>query len=254
MNIPMDNSSFIDAMVRMKENMTPENRLWFLNRLVEAKFILPVDIYPVPIEGKIASDATIRYFSMKTSKDLIYLVVFTSVEELEKWNKNSNKMYIVRNYNDVKALTLKIEDYAGFVIDPLGCNMAVQKSLIQSIDNARNPNVMITPERVQTKDNMGLMPVLNPPSKVVNSLCEYFKTQDYINCAYYMQTIRKGEEKPTAVLVVDFSKDGNLKKIFDKIAAAAHKVMEEGETIGLMPSFDKVAKKYIEGVEPFYRK
>ena len=53
---------------------------------------------------------------------------------------------------------------------------------------------------------------------------------------------------------MDFSKDGNLKKIFDKIAAAAHKVMEEGETIGLMPSFDKVAKKYIEGVEPFYRK
>lgn len=254
MNIPIDNSGLVEAASLLKESANQEKRLWFLNQLIGAKFVLPVVITPEPVDNKIQADSTVSYFSMKTGKGLVYLVVFTSGEEMEKWNKNKNKMYIIRSYDDVRKMVLNIKGYDGFVIDPCGCNIAVQNALIRNIENFQNPNVVLKPERVQTEGDMGLRPVENPPENVVNALKEYFDSQNNVRAAYFMETIRKGEDKPTPVVVVDFSRDGSLKEAFDGIAAAAHSVMKSGETIGLMPSFDKVAGKYIKGVKPFYKK
>lgn len=254
MNIPIDNTALIEAASKVKENNTQENRLWLLNKLIGASFILPVVIIPEPVNNKIAADAKVNYFSMKTSKGLTYLAVFTSGDEYEKWNKNPNKMYLIRSYDNIKKMVLSTKGYDGFVIDPCGCNLAVQNSLIQTIEKVNNPEVLIKAERVQTEGNMGLIPVKNPPKKIKEALVSYFKSQDNINAAYYMETIRKGADAATPVLVVEFCKDGSLKAAFDGIAAVAHSVMEKGETIGLMPSFDKVAQKYIKGVIPFYRK
>lgn len=254
MNIPIDNTGLIDAASRLRENVTQEKRLWFLNKLIGAKFVLPVVIVPEPVDNKVSADATVNYFSMKTSKGLVYLVVFTSGEELDKWNKNPNKMYLIRSYDDVKNMVMNTKGYDGFVIDPCGCNIAVQNSLMQNIERASNPNVIIKPERVQTEGNMGLKPVKNPPENVVKALKEYFDSEGNVSSAYYMETIRKGEENPTPVIVVEFCRDGSLKAAFDGIAAVAHSVMKQGETIGFMPSFDKVAQKYIIGVTPFYKK
>ena len=254
MNIPIDNTALIEAALRVKENNTQENRYWFLNKLIGASFILPVAIIPEPVNNKIAADATVNYFSMKTSKGLVYLAVFTSGEEFEKWNKNPSKMYLIRSYDNIKNMVLSTKGYDGFVIDPCGCNLAVQNSLSQNIEKANNPDVLIKAEKVQTEGNMGLVPVDNPPEKLKAALVGYFKSQDNISAVYYMETIRKGADTATPVLVVEFCRDGSLKDAFDGIAAVAHSVMKKGETIGLMPSFDKVAQKYIKGVTPFYKK
>ncbi len=254
MNIPIDNTALKEAAEMLKGDVTQEKRLWFLQKLIGAKFVLPVVIVPEPVDNKIPADATVNYFSMRTKGGLNYLVVFTSGDELEKWNKNPNKMYIIRSYDDVKNIVVRSKGFDGFVIDPCGCNVAVKNDLINSIDKNINPQVMITPERVVTEGDMGLRKAENPPEKLINALREYFESKDNIGAAYYMETIRKGEKIPTPVLVIEFCKDGSLKTEFDKIAAVAHTAMAQGETIGFMPSFDKAAKKYIKGVTPFYRK
>lgn len=254
MNVPIDNTALVDAAYKIKNNNTQENRLWFLQKLLSSNFILPVVIIPEPVNNKIAADATVNYFSMETSKGLVYLTVFTSGSEFEKWNKNPNKMYLIRGYDNIKSLVMSKKEYDGFVIDPCGCNMAIQKSLILNIERANNPDVLIKPEKIQTENNMGLKPVDNPPEKLKDALLDYLKTQDNINKAYYMETVRKGEDTPTPVLVVEFCKEGSLKTAFDGIASVAHSVMQKGETIGLMPSFDKAAQKYIKDAVPFYEK
>lgn len=254
MNIPINNSALLEAVAKVKESNTQENRLWLLKNLIDTSFVLPVVIVPAPVNNRIPADATVNYFSMKTSKGLVYLAVFTSGEELEKWNKNNNKMYLIRSYDSIKKMVLSVKGYDGFVIDPCGCNLAVQNSLIRDIEKLVNPEMIIKPERVETEGDTGLKPVKQPPSKLASALIEYFKTQDNIGAVYFMETTRKGADKATPVLVVDFCKDGDLKQAFDGIAAASHTVMEKGETIGLMPSFDKVAAKYIKGVTPFYNK
>lgn len=253
MNIPIDNTALVNAALMVKENNTRENMLLLLRNLVGSSFILPVVIVPEPVDNKVAADATINYFSMETSKGLVYLTVFTSGDEYEKWNKNPNKMYVIRSYDNIKSLLFSTNVYDGFVIDPCGCNIAVRNELIKTIERAEE-NIVVKAERVETEGNMGLRYVENPPQRLKAALLEYFKTQDNISSAYYMETIRKGEDKATPVLVIGFSKDGSLKAAFDGIAAVAHSVMEKGETIGLMPSFDKVAQKYIKGIAPFYKK
>lgn len=204
MNIPIDNTALIDAVSRLKEKTTQENRLWFLQKLINSKFILPVVIIPEPVNNKIPADATVNYFSMRTSKGLVYLAVFTSGEEYEKWNKNPNKMYLIRSYDDIKKLVMSVKDYDGFVIDPCGCNMAIQKSLIQNIEKAANPEVVIKPEKIQTEGNIGLKPFENPPKELVNTLYNYFEDQNNVSKAYLMQTIRKGKIKLLPFLLWSF--------------------------------------------------
>ena len=254
MNVPIDNTALVNAASKIKENNTQENRLDFLKHLLGASFILPVVIIPEPVNNKVSADATVNYFSMETSQWLVYLAVFTSCEEFEKWNKNPNKMYLIRGYDNIKNIVMSKKEYDGFVIDPCGCNMAIQKGLIQNIEKASNPEVLIKPEKVQTEGNIGLKPVYNPPENLKNALLDYFKSQDNISKAYYMETVRKGETSTTPVLVVEFCKEGSLKAAFDGIAEVAHSVMKKGETIGLMPAFDKIAQKYIKDAVPFYRK
>ncbi len=254
MNVPVDNTELVKVANKIKENNTQENRLTFLKYLLSANFILPVVVIPEPVNNKVSADATVNYFSMETSQGLVYLVVFTSGSEFEKWNKNPNKMYLIREYDNIKNIVMNKKEYDGFVIDPCGCNMAIQKSLIQNIEKASNPEVLIKPEKVQTEGNVGLKQVYNPPENLKNALLDYFKSQDNISKVYYMETVRKGETSKTPVLVVEFCKEGSLKAAFDGIAEVAHSVMQKGETIGLMPAFDKVAQKYIKDADPFYRK
>lgn len=255
MNIPIDNKPLIEAIEKLGKEPTQENRLWLLQRLVSSQLILPVVIIPQPVNNKIPEDATVNYFSMKTKSGLNYLAVFTSGEEMEKWNKNPNKMYLIRSYESIKRLVLQNRKiYDGFVLDPMGCNIAVKNSLMESVERVSDENTLVETEKIETEGNMGLVPAKTIPEDLGSALREYFSSQDNIKAVYFMETIRQGAKKPTPVLVVDFMRDGSLKKAFDGIAAVAHNVLPQGETIGLMPAFDKLAAKYIKGVEPFYEK
>ncbi len=252
----IDNKRLAELAEKMKKTGTREDRLWFIQALVGSSLILPVLIIPEPVNNTIPEDATVNFLSMKTSGGLEYLVTFTSMEEMNKWNKNPNKMYLVRRYDSIKRIVMnEKESYDGFVIDPCGCNVAVKKNFIEGVERVNDLTMIIRPERIETKNNMGLTVVKNPPKPLIKALTDYMSQRECIRAAYIMQTIRKGEEKATPIIIVDFCSQGEgLKEEFDKVAAAAHTVIKKGDTIGLMPAFDKVAKKSIQGVEPFYKK
>lgn len=253
---PTDNSELLALADKMKKEPTKENRLFFIRKLLGSALMLPVMVVPEPVNNTIPEDAEVSFLSMRTKSGLNYLVSFTSMEEMNRWNKNPNKLYFIRRYDSIKKLVMeKGSTYDGFVIDPCGCNIAVKKDFLQGVERVNNPTMLIRPERVETEGNMGLMAVKNPPALLVKVLSDYMKSKDCIRSAYMMQTIRKGEDKATPIIVVDFCSEGNgLKEEFDGIAAAAHTVIKKGESIGLMPSFDKVAKESIKGAVPFYKK
>lgn len=252
----IDNKRLAELAQKMKETGTREDRLWFIQALVGSSLILPVLIIPEPVNNTIPEDAAVNFISMKTSSGLNYLVTFTSKEEMNKWNKNPNKLYFIRRYDSIKRIVMNERaEYDGFVIDPCGCNVAVKKDFLEGVERVNNPTMIIRPERVETKNNMGLTAIKNPPEPLIKALTEHMSKRKCIRAAYIMQTIRKGEEKATPIIIIDFCSQGDgLKEEFDKVAAAAHTVIKKGESIGLMPAFDKVAQKSIKGVEPFYKK
>ncbi len=255
MDKDIENASLKEAIERHRSAPTQENRLWLLHELIDAELILPVVIIPQPVNNKIPEDATVNYFSMQTRSGQTYLAVFSSLEEMGKWNKNPNKMYLVRSYESIKHLVLSNrEHYDGFVLDPMGCNIAVRNELMENVERLSPGSDTLHTQRVETEGNSGLLPAYNPPERLAEALKKYFASQDNIKSAYFMQTVKKGEKKPTYVIVVDFCRDGSLKNAFDGIAAVAHSVLAEDEEIGLMPAFDKTAAGYIKGVRAFYEK
>ncbi len=251
-----DNKRLAELAERMKKTGTREDRLWFIQALLGSSLILPVLIIPEPVNNTIPEDATVNFISMKTNSGLNYLVTFTSMDEMNKWNKNPNKLYLLRRYDSIKRIVMnKRESYDGFVIDPCGCNVAIKKNFLEGVERVNNPTMLIRPERVRTKNNMGLVAVKDPPKPLIKALADHMSQRECIKAAYIMQTVKEGDEKATPIVVVDFCSQGDgLKEEFDKMAAAAHTVIQKDETIGLMPAFDKVAKKSIQGVEPFYKK
>ena len=115
-------------------------------------------------------------------------------------------MYLIREYDNIKNIVMNKKEYDGFVIDPCGCNMAIQKSLIQNIEKASNPEVLIKPEKVQTEGNVGLKQVYNPPENLKNALLDYFKSQDNISKVYYMETVRRAKLLKHLFLLLNFAR------------------------------------------------
>ncbi len=256
-NIPKtDNSVLLELADKMKKDASRENRLFFIQKLLGSSLMLPVMVSPEPVNNTIPEDAKVSFISMKTGSGLNYLVTFTSMEEMNKWNKNPNKLYFIRRYESIKRIvTEDKEGYDGFVIDPCGCNIAVKKDFLEGVERVNDPTMIIRPERVETEGNVGLMAVKEAPKALTQALTEYMRGRKCIRSAYIMQTVRKGEDKAIPIIIIDFISEGKgLKEEFDGIAAAAHTVIKKGESIGLMPSFDKVARESIKGIEPFYKK
>lgn len=252
----IDNTQFVALAKRVKGEPTQVNRLAFLQALVDTSLIVPMLITPEPIDNKVREDAVLHYFTMKTSKGLNYLVTFTDKSQMDKWNKNPNKMFLYRNYEFIKSLVSDAKsEYDGFVIDPMGINIAIKNDLITDIDKVSRPNLAITPEKIQTEGNMGLTVYNNPPKLLIDELSTHLAKQPHVRAAYIMQTIRSGEDKATPILIIDLDQGGtSLKATFDGVAAVAHSVIKKGESIGLMPAFDKIAHDSIKGVKPFYKK
>lgn len=75
---------------------------------------------------------------IRNSKGDSLLLAFTSREEAQKWNKNLTIKYVIRNFNQYADLLLvESNQNIGFVIDPYGANLALDKKIIRDIKNMK---------------------------------------------------------------------------------------------------------------------
>lgn len=250
----MDNENLIDALERIKNSDDENDRMWFLYNLVNSKLVVPVSVDGVPdAGGNVKEDAEVRYFSIKSSDGSIYLVTFSCVEYFQEWQPNILKYHAKYDYGQVeKMVTREGSGFDGFVIDPNHANVALRNDLLNNITRSLPHDMAVQADRIVTEDNMGLVPAVNPPEKLVKALQRYMSGQSSIKCAYIMQTIRKGEKIPTLILVVDFV--GSAQNVFEGIARVAQESMEVAQPIGIMPYYDKVAQRAVENIVPFYKK
>lgn len=250
----IDNSNLINSLERIKQSNDERDRMWFLTNLVNAKLVLPVVVDAVPDEnGAVPENANVRYFSIQNTEGKIFLVTFTNTDYFQEWQPDIMKYHVKYDYAQVeKMVTREGSGFDGFVIDPNHANVALENDVLNRITRSLPKDMKVQAERIITENNIGLQPVENTPEKLINALKDFMKDYRSINSAHIMQTIRKGETQPTLILVVDFL--GSAQRVFDDIAKVAQDNMEVAQPIGIMPAYDKVAQKYIENVEPFYKK
>lgn len=252
---PVSNPDLVEAMKDMKATNNVNEKIAFFREFVKSKLLLPVKINPEPVNNVVKQDAEISFFSMKTSKDEILLACFTDFDELAKWNKNNYCSQVMAfEFEKIRDIIQRgANAYHGIVIDPFGENVFIRKDAILDIESQTKPELVVKPEKIVTENNMGLVPAVNPPQRLIEDLKQYMSGKDNINAAYCMQTVRAGESEPTIVIIIDFT-GSELKKTFDGVAKAAQNALAGGKPIGMMPAFDSVAMASLKGVAPFYKK
>lgn len=248
-----ENYNLVDALERIKTQKDENSQMWFLYNLVNSKLVLPVAINTVPDEnGNVAENTRVRYFSVKDNDGKIYLVTFSNTDYFQEWQPDIMKYHVKYDYSQVEQIvTRQGSGFAGFIIDPNYTNVILENSLLSKLTRSLPPDLAVTADRIITENNMGLMPVKNPPQKLIKALTKFMSNNKGIIKAYIMQTYRKGEKIPTLILVVDFL--GNAKRIFEDIARVAQNNMVISQPIGIMPYYDKAAQSAVENVEPFYQ-
>ncbi|GEM_PF-493560 len=246
------NSALVNAMEAMKADENNQTRGVFIQELLNAKLIIPSIIKPEPVDGKIAQGSRISFFSVRTKDKENMLFLFTGVDELKKWAPAKGKHLILQNYNQFKDFVVgKNASYDGLVIDPYGASVTIKRGLIEKIDSAVKP-MRVKSERISVEDS-GLQPAQYASPGLYAALSEVMSRNETINAAWMMQANRTGEKLPTTVVVVDL-KGGDTKNTFNALARTANEFLAPGESIGIMPAYDRVAAGFIKTVKPFYIK
>lgn len=247
------NSGLIKAMDAMKADDNENTREVFAKELINCKLIIPTIIKPAPVDGKIEKGAVMSFFSVKTKDNENVLFLFSSVDELKKWAPAQGKHLILQNYQQFKTfVTGQNTKYDGLVIDPCGVNVTIKKGFIERVDAALKP-MSVKNQRIKV-ENEGLQPAELASPGLYAALSEAMERNESVNAAWMMQAKQEGSKTPTTVLVVDFIKGSDVKNTFNALARCANDFLAPGESIGMMPAYDRVAFKYIRNVEPFYIK
>lgn len=249
-----NNQNLTDALERIRENNDENSRMWLLYNLINADFIVPISLDVIPDEnGNLPENANIKYFSIKNPQGKIYFVVFSNVDYFKEWKTDILKYHAKYTYKQVeKIVTRESSGFAGFVIDPNHSNVYFENELLKNITKSLPSDMAVQADKIITENNMGLVPAVNPPEKLIKALIEYMEKDNSIKSAHMMQTIRRGETVPTLIIVVNFL--GSIQRVFESLARVAQNNMDRPQPIGMMSAYDKIAAAAILNVKPFYKK
>lgn len=145
-NKSVTNPMLIGAIKVMKDDASVEHKKIFINEMVKAEFMAPVVITPEPRrneEGVVFFDDNEIHFPTITD-DLgnVYFMAFTDREEFEKYKPGEKKYFFACTYEDYFVLLTRrgVEKPAmGFVIDPFGSNVVVNRDMILNLFVRKTP-------------------------------------------------------------------------------------------------------------------
>lgn len=247
-------ADLVKAMQEMKANDDNAYKTAFVKELLKAKLQVPVNISPAPENGVIKQGSTVSYMALRENRnDKKLLLVFTSMDEFKKFSANGMSAYILTHGYPELCAIVRGKGFDGFVIDPLGENVAVSTVLMDKIKNLSSP-LHVTNEKVHIKDGRAALTPADDASaeEMKETLRAYLETQENISKCYLMQTLRDGETEPTFVVVPEFT--GDERRTFNGIANAARKHIRANGSFGMMRADDKTAAAAVADIEPFYTK
>lgn len=249
---PIKNPDLVKAMQELKQVHSKENEVKFLEELKKARFISPAIIEEkdengnfVKTEGKPKDPNNTRInFMMLSVKDgKRFLPAFTDVEELRKWRKEQKVQTVITTFDHYMAMILgDPEGPAGFVINPFGENIIMQRELLEQLREAQKTN-----EKVMIGEPKEF------PQNMADALTSFFDEKGTVNRAY-LQMMKRGSAI-TYLVVVDFDTQAQDKKeLFDAIALTVKPFLHDGLGLSVASYSDSFGSKVAANKEPFYNK
>ncbi|MBB6716807.1 enhanced serine sensitivity protein SseB [Clostridium gasigenes] len=244
-NKPITNQKLVDIMQKMKNDNSKE--MEFLDELLKAKFLCP-DIMKLGANSKnnsgkivLNEGTTIKLVGLSSENGKNYLMAFTDWTELGKWKIETNQQTLILSYDDYQGVILKDDStYEGFVINPYGANIVLDKNLIQNINQRF--------QQMKKGESVMLGSPKEYPYDMAEKLNIYFDKVQVVKRAYLLWMVR-GEEA-SYLLVLDFV--GVPQTVFPKIADVCQPYLK-GKLLDMIPIGTVFGKSAIENQQPFYQ-
>lgn len=130
----------VGAIELMKAEDTPEHRNMFINEMMNALFLAPAIVDPVPQpdeSGKVAlaPGSRVQFPMLSTEDGKHFFMAFTDWTELKKWKDEENQQTFALKFEDYAGMLLRKNPQGqespalGFVINPYGGNIFISKEM-----------------------------------------------------------------------------------------------------------------------------
>lgn len=243
----IDNTHLIELIQKLKEEKTMEVQNQVISEVLKSRFMCPVVLEDAPKGGgkiEVNKNTKIQFSIIKTQDGKNYLMAFTSDPEVHKWQKTKVQQSIIYTFEDYAKIVTSNDNLAGFVIDPMGCNIVFTVDMIKEIKNN------ITKETVVEKDTEVQLGIPKDyPEELANKLRDVFRNIEEVKEAYLL-LMTNGDELSYLVIL---DADGKEKEHFNTIASAAIPFLDKMplNLLSANTEFGETAKK---DFKPFYTK
>lgn len=148
----VENPLLIGAVEVMKKEPTVEHKQDFIEQMLRAQFMSPVIVTPEPVqneegEWQVSAENPGLQFPTVVNKegDKQYFLAFTDKEEMDKWESVRGMHTYTCTFEDYFLMLLKRNEtpsnipVSGFVINPKGCNLMVDKDMMINLFVRKRP-------------------------------------------------------------------------------------------------------------------
>ena len=134
---PLTNPELLEAVERMNREQSRQSREAVLDLVIStARFLAPVTIASAS-EGSLEEGAAIKFQLLPNQMNQPFFPAFTSWEELRKLCGPRNQQTLVLSFPDYAKMVLQDGRGAGFVIDPFGCCLSFDRSMLEHLVQRR---------------------------------------------------------------------------------------------------------------------
>ena len=149
-NAKIENPMLVGAIEIMKQDQRqdPKKRETVLEEILKASFLCPATVSVPPLQGEdgqpyLPDDCEVQQKMVRDKEGRPLLLAFTSQEEMDKWlGERAIRDFVYgfgMSFLEYADLMLqKLPDGSrgpaqGFVIDPYGCNLVVDRDMVANI-------------------------------------------------------------------------------------------------------------------------
>ena len=212
------NPELKEAIEAMQAEGSKQNIDNMINKVIEAKFILPARVTQIP--------------SASTTNGRTVMNNQTQVQ-----------FRLLENTKKEKSNVL------GFVINPFGKSVTFPKNMVISIKQQRD-YMRMENNTLKNGSQIKLGEPKEYPIDMMAALINHFSTEPGVNAAFLRMIEQDGQL--SYFIVVDFV--GNTQQVFESISEVAQPYLDDEIQLSMMPFSMEFARNAVKGIEPFYIK
>jgi len=188
----------------------------------------------------VGEGSTIALTSIDDQQGTHFLMAFTDWKEIRKWTQEENIQTVILACEDYQQILTKEDSlYAGFVINPYGANIVLDKEILENVHSSEMT--------MQAGESVMVGVPKDYPTDMVEKLKQRFEEIRDIKCAYLLWMVRNAEM--SYLLVLDAS--GSEQKLFPVVGEICQPYLK-GSFLDMVSLNSQFGQNAAKNQKPFY--